>query len=255
MTANIFNFIKQSEYFVFIDFKRDELSNGEYRGSLFVNQEIAISTFLGIQGVGFYEKGTKREGILDYQIYNAFQFEDGTEIITILDEETATWDKGSANEIALSFNESDITRNVRVANNPVSPLSDWYHIGVTNRNKNKHAFNCIGYVSKIIDHSGNAEILIPTCELIWSGYGVYEVNIVGGTTRELDAFWILHEEDIIRFQHRPLTTSNPKYQMPSLVKGEYIIEYTVLSGNFANSSQRYKLQFGGNYRSINVEPY
>ena len=72
LTANIFNFIKQSEYFVFIDFKRDELSDGEYRGSLFVNQEIAISTFLGIQGVGFYEKGTKREGILDYQIYNAF---------------------------------------------------------------------------------------------------------------------------------------------------------------------------------------
>jgi hypothetical protein len=39
LTENIFRFLNNSEYFVFSDFKRDELSGAQYRGSLFVNQE------------------------------------------------------------------------------------------------------------------------------------------------------------------------------------------------------------------------
>ncbi len=71
LTEHIFSFLKESEYFVFIDFRRDKIADNEYRGSIFVNQEIGISTFLKIPGLGFHEKGVKREGILDYQIYNA----------------------------------------------------------------------------------------------------------------------------------------------------------------------------------------
>jgi hypothetical protein len=77
----IFAYLKESEYFVFIDFKRERIKSGKFRlekkksnkfrGSLFVNQEIAIATFLKLQGIGFLEKGVKREGILNYQIYNA----------------------------------------------------------------------------------------------------------------------------------------------------------------------------------------
>ena len=45
LTEHIFKFLRKSEYFVFIDFRRNKISREEYRGSLFVNQEIAISTF------------------------------------------------------------------------------------------------------------------------------------------------------------------------------------------------------------------
>ena len=49
LTENIFSFLSQSEYFIFIDFKRDSIGGNDYRGSLFVNQEIAIATFLKLQ--------------------------------------------------------------------------------------------------------------------------------------------------------------------------------------------------------------
>jgi len=101
LTENIFRFMRESEYFVFIDFKREQINSNDYRGSLFVNQEAAIAIFLRLNGLGFYEKGVKREGILDYHIYNSFPFEDGTEIIGILSEETKHWDKNSVNEIKI----------------------------------------------------------------------------------------------------------------------------------------------------------
>ncbi len=250
LTTNIFKFLTQSEYFVFIDFKRDAIGHNDFRGSLFVNQELAISTFLGIEGIGFCERGTKREGILEYHIYNAFLFDDGTEIIGILDKETAIWDKDSANEIDLTFDPDSVSRNVTITNNPTRPMSDWYHVSIMNRNKRKHAYNCMGYISRITTLSGKDEISLPSCELIWSGLGDFSVNIVGGTSREIDAFHILHREDFIRFQHRPLTTTNPKYQFPRLRKGDYMLEYTVLSENFANASKTFTLNFGGTYRDI-----
>ena len=70
LTEHIFTYLRNSEYFVFIDFKREKINENDYRGSLFVNQEIGISTFLKIPGIGFHEKNVKREGILNFQIYN-----------------------------------------------------------------------------------------------------------------------------------------------------------------------------------------
>ena len=74
LTEHIFRYLAESEYFVWVDFKRDPLEGDDYRGSLFVNQELGIATFLGIPGIGFVEKGVRREGIADYQIYNAISF-------------------------------------------------------------------------------------------------------------------------------------------------------------------------------------
>lgn len=110
LTENIFRFFNKSEYFVFIDFKRENLSADEHRGSLFVNQEIAIATFLNLIGVGFVEKGVKREGILEYQIYNAIPFEDGTEIINSLVGLTKNWDINSVNELFISYNPAATSR-------------------------------------------------------------------------------------------------------------------------------------------------
>lgn len=46
LTENIFRHLSKSEYAVFIDCQRDKLPSGQCRGSLFVNQELAIAGFL-----------------------------------------------------------------------------------------------------------------------------------------------------------------------------------------------------------------
>ena len=61
----IFKKLENSEYFLFMDFRRERLYDEgdsnclseEYRGSLFSNQELAIATFQGYEVLAFQEEG------------------------------------------------------------------------------------------------------------------------------------------------------------------------------------------------------
>ena len=253
LTTNIFGALKNSEYFVFLDFCRDVIDDDQHRGSLFVNQELAIATYLGLTGVGFCEKGVKREGILQYHIYNEHSFEDGTEVIAKLKEITADWDPTSVNELEVVPSVS-ATKNVELANHPGRPLSDWYHLVITNHNKRKHAFDVHGYVAQIIDVAKGSPLCIPTNELVWSGLGEISVNILSDTSRELDAFFLVHGQLVLRFHQRPLSTSNPEYSLPELPPGKYEIRYTVISSTFETASQWFTLQFTGTPKGVTFEP-
>jgi len=251
LTENIFEFLRQSEYFVFVDFKRERIDKGEHRGSLFVNQELAISTFLKLPGIGFSEVGVKREGILDYQIYNAIPFTNGLEVIDALGDQTQTWDNTSVNELSIKYDSATTSRNVRLTNHRGRPLSDWYHLEVKNRNKSKHAFSCLCYLTKLRNLNNNRDYEVPSNELMWSGIADIMVNVIGDATRELDAFYIIHGEKRIRFHQRPLGTTNPRYRVPDLVEeGKYLLEYTIISANFHNVSQRYILEFTGSEHDV-----
>lgn len=253
LTEHIFTFLKNSEYFVFIDFKREKIFEEDFRGSLFVNQEIGISIFLKLPGVGFIEKGVKREGILDYQIYNAFPFEDGTEIISRLREETKAWDPNSVNELFLSFDPHKVSKNVIINNDP-KILTDWWHIAVKNRNKSKHAFSCLAYLTEIEDVKVGKIFELPSIELNWSGLGDYTVNIMADGNREFDAFFIIQKENKIRFQTRALMTTNPRFHLPSLGNGTFMLEYSIVSSNFQVAHRKFLLKHLGAYRDIEFLP-
>jgi hypothetical protein len=250
LTENIFSFLQRSEYFIFIDFKREKLEKDDHRGSLFVNQEIAIATFLKLRGLGFYEKGVKREGILNYHIYNALPFEDGTEILRILADESKDWDTESVNELHLSYDPEATSKNIRINNAPNTPLSDWYHIDVRNRNVDKHAFSCTAYVTKIKNLETGDIINVPANELIWAGIADITVNIMASGKRELDAFYVIHNEGFIRFHQRPLGTNNPNYRLPDLPRGRYSITYTIVSNNFALAEKAFHLIFEDSHDTL-----
>lgn len=253
LTEHIFKFLASSEYFVFIDFKRDEVQDNNYRGSLFVNQEIAISTFLKIQGLGFFEKGIKREGILDFQIYNAFSFEDGTQIIAILREETKNWDTTSTNELLLNYETQYDTKNVLIDTDK-NISADWWHIEIINRNKRKHAFSCLGYVTGINNIDSGSLFKVPSIELMWSRLPDYSVNILADSQRELDAFFILHNDNLIRFHVRPTTSTDPRYFLPTLDNGNYMIEYSVVSSNFDIATRNFLIKHPGKHSEVEVVP-
>ena len=254
LTEHIFAYLKESEYFVFIDFKREKIKSSKFRGSLFVNQEIAIATFLKLQGIGFSEKDVKREGILDYQIYNALTFKDGTEIIAKLKKETSNWNPESVNELFLSYDKRGDHKNVRLRNYRGKPLSDWWHIEVKNRNKSKHAFSCLAYVTYLKNIDNEKKIEIPTIELLWSGLGDYTINIMADGKRELDALYIIHQENKVRFQSRGLTTTSQRFQLPVLDNGTYLLEYSVVSSNFDIASKRFLLKHPGTHKEIEFIP-
>jgi len=75
--------LRRSDYFLFIDFKREKLRcGGQYRGSLFTHQELALSYHLKFEKVIFlkHEK-VKLEGIAQFLMANATEFSEFSEVL------------------------------------------------------------------------------------------------------------------------------------------------------------------------------
>lgn len=75
LTENIFRHLRTSEYAVFIDSRRESLSGDTCRGSLFVNQELAIAAFQQIDSMVFHQDGVELEGVVKYLIAKPIHIE------------------------------------------------------------------------------------------------------------------------------------------------------------------------------------
>lgn len=89
VTRNIFQAIYNSASFISVMHRRNQIENDPacYRGSVWVEQEIAIAAFI-VQVLGidlpnriFIQSGIKREGVRGYILLNATEFEDSTQIL------------------------------------------------------------------------------------------------------------------------------------------------------------------------------
>jgi len=243
LTENIFDHLRNSEYAVFIDCARKELRDGEFRGSVFVNQELAIATFLKIESRVFHEKGVKREGVVEYLIAKPIHFSDKYGFLRTLGKQTKDWRNDWTNE--LSLKSLPVVPNVQTQN---GYLTDWYHLQVTNNHQNKHARNCVAYVSKIKNLDTGTDIKSGNFELVWAGTGLFERHISPKRPADVDAFFIIRGQDSIRFHHRPSTST--QYGMPLLHNGNYLLTYLIVSENFDSVTRTFKLEFGGDFTKI-----
>jgi hypothetical protein len=244
LTENIFHHLRNTEYAVFIDCAREKLSPGEFRGSVFINQELAIAAFLPIEESRvFHEGGVIREGVVEYLIAKPIQFSSEREFLEKLKEETKEWESGWRNDLSLEF-----LRMVPNVRDQYGNYEDWYHLQVKNNHRDKYARNCVAYVSKIKNLDTGEEGVPGNFELVWAGTGLFERHILPKASAEVDAFFIVRGQDVIRFHHRPSTSS--QYGMPVLHKGSYLLTYLVVSENFEQVTKTFKLEFAGDFTGM-----
>ena len=87
VNSGIINELRNSDFYVFIDFKREEIGkdhkgNSVHRGSLFTNQELAIAYYLNFERIIFFQQvGVKLEGLLQYILSNATKFHDANDLL------------------------------------------------------------------------------------------------------------------------------------------------------------------------------
>ncbi len=108
LKENIFEQLRSSEYFIFVDFKRERLvcehPEEVYRGSLFSHQELALASYLDIPVLAFQESGVKKDdGIIRFLQTNAEQFTDRHFLPDVIAERVRAlrWNSGSRNELVL----------------------------------------------------------------------------------------------------------------------------------------------------------
>ena len=249
----IFKELRNSEYFLFIDFKREQLCaegtlefvwNGVYRGSLFSHQELAIATFQGLEVLAFQEEGVKKDdGVLKFIQANCKTFSDRKKLPSLVAAEVQKkWKPNWRNELALNR----LDRDFQDAENR-GVLGRYYHIRVLNNHKNRIARNCIGY----IEHYRNLETGetrdFELVELKWKGVTTQAISIPPKKYRFLDAFHIEHD-----WSYHVWLGLNPHIVDSSSLMQEYRVNglgnhelyYVVFSEDFSPARAKFRLHLG-----------
>lgn len=233
---HIFKRLGNSEYFLFVDFKREQLDDA-CRGSLFSHQELALASYLGVDVVAFQEAGVRLEGLLAFIGGNATPFEDRATLPIEIEKEvrrrlnTGQWDVHWRNEIVLEREPSQYNDEEWDRTGQTPERRRFFQIVVRNRHRHKAVTNCYAYLEKATNLDSSVETSYPTFELKWEAYLLPYVNILPATQRRFDAFSISHHSPTrLRFYEK---FTNWSKTVPVLQgAGRYKLNYLVLSSNF-----------------------
>jgi len=197
LKEGIFGQLANSEYFVFVDFKRERLAPNCHRGSLFSNQELAIASFLNLDVLALQERGVKTDdGILQFIQANATPFSGRKKLPELVVREVrkrvqdGRWHPKWRNEIILNreqiqfIDAHDVRRD---------KLARYFHIEVHNRHRSNVARNCFAFLETVVSVDSSKRIPFSTFESKWEGYTLPNAHIPANGVRRFDAFCIEHD--------------------------------------------------------------
>lgn len=195
LKENIFSHLTSAEYFLFIDFRREQLdSSGEHRGSLFSHQELAIASYLELPIIAFQQEGVKTlDGMLPAFQVNPIPFDNVNLLPTMVRDQVikAGWRANWKNTLRITRDPLE-SSDAHIINLHGQPLARYFHLNVENLNPYKLAVNCIAYVAAIRDLRTCTSLPFQTAELKWAGYTFPNAAILPGSSRQVDAFFVLH---------------------------------------------------------------
>ena len=221
---NVFEQLRKSEYFLFVDFKCEMLGDSQlHRGSLFSHQELAIASLLDIDVAAFQEKGVKPlDGLMQFLQANTIEFADKN----LLPDAVANivhrrgWNPRWRNELVLEASAPVDTGRAKC-----------FHVSVRNRHHNKPALNCFAYLESAIKRP-NMNIPLKTVEFKWAATIWPSVSVAAGSARLFDACHIEYTDPYhVWFQ---VHTDSPLEYRPQLPRevGQYELSYLVTAENF-----------------------
>ncbi len=257
LTDNIFRQLRESEYLVFIDFKREELvdsvSKGNqsvYRGSLFSNQELAIAAFIDINNVlAFQESGVKKEdGILKFIQAQCFPFIDRHSLADVIAQKVTDklkkgiWDSHWRNELLLERKKSEYDD---VINMDTNRMARYFHIRVHNLHREKIAYNCTAYL-KVAENPVTKNTIEPDIvEYKWKGLTIPAVAILPKGHRDFDAFYVYHDSpNLVYLGVNKFIVDYSGYHFAMEGPNEYNLTYVVCSDNLPPVESKFRLHVG-----------
>lgn len=257
LTGEIYNQIETSEYFLFIDFKRESLNDAiatKYRGSLFSHQELAIASYLGKKCLTFQQQGVKLEGIQSFIISNPHNFTNTEELMNKIDKEVNTrWRSGWKDELEIIEANPVYQDAIMRGGAKDGENSRWYHASVRNNHYSTHATNCYAYIMDVQCGLGQ-NISVRNVETHWSGYPMSNMTILPKDIRDVDVFFYFPNDSDNVLYFNPFTTSGHYHPIPLKYNTEkdnvYIFTLKIVSDNFPSSSDKFQLDIQENGKTM-----
>jgi hypothetical protein len=247
---HIFTALQNSEYFLFIDFKREKLKSSfsccpAYRGSLFTNQELSIASYLGMEALGFQEEGIKElDGMMGTILLNCDKFSDKAELPDLIERKIKENKWRNDWKAQLCMDRADPEDALDVKNDPPAI----FHINLRNQDWRKPALDCRAYIDAVYDLNKDRKIDFRTFELKWAGTTVPNVTIMPGGFRRFDAFTLCKYYPARLCWRTPFSFADTPKVWPLIWgEGKYLISYVVTSFNFLPVRTTFQLELKEDY--------
>lgn len=156
VNSGIIGELKKSDFYVFVDFKREAIDEGQHRGSLFTNQELAIAYVLGFENVIFLQQeGVGLEGLLKYMGANPVRFTSLEDVPSLLERllSEKSWNPAYSRHLVVN-NLRGLPGTVTVEN----PFDHWhakpFYVDVKNKRTDIGAERTqirLAYITKLPD--------------------------------------------------------------------------------------------------------
>jgi len=264
LRENIFNELKTSEYFLFIDFKREAIVVSTrdfmrtksrpklrvYRGSLFTHQELAIASFLEIETMAFHEEGIRwDDGMRGCMQLNSEVFKSRYRLAERVAEAVSNkWESGWKNGLSIELSPG--------TGGP-SPQQDgrmlWhYHLAVRNMHRIKIARDCMVFIEEVANVSTGETKKYETIELKWGGSMLPSATILPGTIRRFDSFQIAKDSpEQILFK---VFSDSGEFRPHIKAQGTHRVTFTVVSNSFDTVKKTFAIRNNGFGIEPTIEP-
>ncbi len=257
VNSEIIGNLKLSDYYIFIDFRRDKISkfkfcHPEYRGSLFTHQELAIAYLLEFQHViCVRESGVRLEGVGQYLLSNALIFKKKNDVVPIIQKEiyNRNWEISYSKNLVVS-GPIDAGQWSFCDHTGHSCRHIW-HISVDNRRADSAAFNTVVRLDKITHPNGTTTSSRDRSFLKWAGKKeCFQTTILPIDQADFDCLSIdvnnpsnvfLHSEE-----DRP-----PRQPIISNV-GLHILHYELLAIGFPKTNFDVEVNLTGNINTTTL---
>lgn len=256
----IFENLKNSEYYLFIDFKREPLLNSKKeemspRGSLFTNQELAVAKVQKMHIIAFQEEGIKqKDGILGFIKVNATPFVRNELVDKVMERVRKEWTPGWKNKLVLGRNPSEKGSAEYQLRDQEKRPATFFHISVNNRHLSKLARGCLAYIEKVTDLNSKKDLTpLKLLELKWEGVTTPRVPIPPQSTRGFDGFYIFQDEPNFAYLGiNPFIVDYSEFVLGMKLEapGKYEITFVVYSDDFSPSRESFVLDMDGKLDNV-----
>jgi len=252
---NIFNRLRDAEYYVFIDFMRERLLDSpepEHRGSLFTHQELALASYLEKDVVAFQEKGVRPlDGLIAFLQANCKTFSDRSALPDLVLAEVCSrgWNPAAHNRLRFELPEPPFM-DLTMSDDPAKRQGRFFHLRVVNGHPTRAALDCYAYLDRVVECGTGRPVEYETAELRWAGYVLPNAVIAPRSYRLLAAFYVAHDDPAVP-QFQMFTISGrfrPWFRGP----GSWDLSYRVMCQSLPGSTATYRMTLSSDLNEVRL---
>jgi hypothetical protein len=257
---NIFRQLELAQYFLFIDFKREQIiargatTSTHCRGSLFSHQELGLASYLELPCLVFQEAGLlTRDGMLGAFQANAIEFTDRKNLPRVVADvvrekcEKGEWAPDWAGSLSLHVAAKPFADAHQ--GDAQGPVFRHFHGVVRNNHRSKLALNCYVVLESITPTDGGKANPIDPIEVKWAGSTLPSVIVAANSERRFDAFKVAAANPARIYFNVPWCDSS---EFRPLIDGTGAFKFTfgAYSSNFAPAHSEFIVRNVGSLDSI-----